>query len=839
VTAHRNNDDVTDSARLTLPQRLAAREPGWQTQVDIVVIGSGIAGLTTALRACRLGRVLVITKDVLSAGSTQWAQGGVAAAIGPGDTPQQHLHDTLVAGGGLCDEDAVRTLVTEGPAALRELMGLGALFDTNPLGGLQLTREGGHHHDRIVHAGGDATGAEIQRALMAAVQQAPEIDVIEHALALDLIPAVGGGVAGVTVHVIGEGERDGVGAVMCRAVVLASGGLGQVFAATTNPSVSTGDGVAMAVRAGARLRDLEFVQFHPTVLWLGPDSRGQQPLVSEAVRGEGAFLVDAEGIRFMAGQHELADLAPRDVVAKAIMRRMREQGGSHLWLDGRGLGDQTWNTRFPTVLAACRLHGVDPVTQLIPVAPACHYASGGVATDLDGRTTLPGLYACGEVACSGVHGANRLASNSLLEGLVFARRIAADLERYLPAHRFPDLDDRAPRAVAPHVVPHLRREMAEYAGVLRTAKGLQSASNAVAEMACTEADESGPESWEATNLVTVAATILAGATIREETRGSHWREDFPHVDADWGRHLDIVGKPDGDRTRLDLVSVAGVPSLLDVGYVNDLVRAALEEDLDGGVDVTSTATMATDAVAVGDFVARADGVLAGLDAAEAVMRALTGDGLLVERHYIDGAPVRTGDVLMTVTGPAVAILTGERTALNLLCHLSGVATVTRRWVNAVAGTGARIRDTRKTTPLLRSLEKYAVRCGGGVNHRMSLSDEALVKDNHIVAAGSVTEAFHRVRKEFPDVRVQVEVETLEQVAEAVEVGVDSVLLDNMSTEAMRRAVQIVAGRAQLEASGGLTLDRAREVAETGVDFLAVGALTHSATALDIALDLRS
>ncbi len=541
-----------------VPERLAAGPPGWETYADVVVIGSGIAGLTAALRIREVlpegGSVMVVTKDILSAGSTQWAQGGIAAALGDGDTPEQHLEDTLVAGAGVCDEEAVRVLVTEGPEAVRELIALGTNFDQTAAGELSLTREGGHHRDRIAHAGGDATGAEIQRALVAAIHASPEIGVTEHALAVDLIPGTGGGIAGVTLHVMGEGQRDGIGAVMCRAVVLASGGLGQVFSQTTNPSVSTGDGMALALRAGAVLRDLEFVQFHPTVMWLGPDSRGQQPLISEAVRGEGAFLVDWEGDRFMRGQHELADLAPRDVVAKAITRRMHEEDKPHMWLDARHLGlrgdraaseasvSRFWERRFPTILATCRQHGVDPVTELIPVAPACHYASGGVATDLDGQSSLPGLFATGEVACSGVHGANRLASNSLLEGLVFSRRIATAIERDgLPTRQTPVQDVRPPGLVSEAVMTDLQRVMTDKVGVLRSASGMTEAIDDLAALADKVEDDPRTESWSVTNLVTISSALATAALMREETRGSHWREDFPERDDEqWRGHIDTV-----------------------------------------------------------------------------------------------------------------------------------------------------------------------------------------------------------------------------------------------------------------------------------------------------------
>lgn len=537
---------------------LAAPEPGWTATADVVVVGSGVAGLTTALRLRAHGRrVLLVTKATVDEGSTRWAQGGIAAALAEDDSPEEHMADTLEAGGGLCNEQAVRTLVTEGPDAVRELISWGAHFDTDASGSIALTREGGHHRNRIAHAGGDATGAEVSRALVEAVAADPGIELVEKALVLDLLKDDEGRAAGVTLHVIGSGSRDGVGAALAPNVVLATGGFGQVFGQTTNPYVSTGDGVALALRAGAAIADVEFVQFHPTVLWLGPLAQGQQPLVSEAVRGEGAVLLDDAGERFMLGVHPMADLAPRDVVAKTIMRRMRESGAAHVWLDGRDLGADTWVHRFPTILSECRLRGIDPVSDLIPVSPAQHYASGGVLTDLDGHSTIPGLYACGEVACSGVHGANRLASNSLLEGLVFARRIA---EAIVAEGR---VGARAPAHIAAPsgepttvITNSLRRPMQQVmdtdSGVLRSAASLTRATSVIAD-AMTSVESHGrpcTEDWETTNLHWVAYVLAEHARIREETRGSHWREDFPDPDPAWlSRLVTEIGDDGRFRTR--------------------------------------------------------------------------------------------------------------------------------------------------------------------------------------------------------------------------------------------------------------------------------------------------
>ena len=499
-----------------MPERIRTR---------FLVLGSGIAGLHTAWRAADHGEVLVLTKRTLFDSSTAWAQGGIAAALGAGDSPGLHRRDTLAAGGALCDANAVQVLVTEGPDRVRELLDAGANFDLTPSGDFKLGLEAAHSANRIVHANGDQTGAEIARTLIAQVEAHPNIRVIETARVLDLV-VHDGRCRGVRASVAGRAVE-----MIADATVLATGGCGQVYRYTTNPQVATGDGFAIAHRAGARLADMEFVQFHPTAL---DTPENPLALVSEAVRGEGALLLSAEHERFMPKRHRLAELAPRDIVAREIFREKARAG--EVFLDARHLG-RGFRTRFPGIFALCAARGIDPGRQLIPVTPAAHYMMGGVVTNLAGRSTLPRLYACGEVSRTGVHGANRLASNSLLEGLVFAERCARDMVQ-LPAFKreppagerwtVPPLVDRGAAQVAADSV---RQVMWEHAGIARTARGLRRCLVRLDEIAA----RLSPGATEERNMVETARLIAEAALLRRESRGGHYRSDFPRAKRDWQR----------------------------------------------------------------------------------------------------------------------------------------------------------------------------------------------------------------------------------------------------------------------------------------------------------------
>jgi L-aspartate oxidase len=494
---------------------VAGAQTCWSREVDMVVVGSGAAGLTAALTAAdRDRRVLLLTKDTLGGGSTPFAQGGMAAVTGLDDSFDLHARDTMTAGAGLCDPLAVWELVSSAPAVISWLASLGAELGYGHL-------EGGHSRRRIVHAGGDAVGAEVHRVLSGALSASP-VTVLEHAVALDLVP--GGLLVG-----LGSDALD-VGLVRASTVVLATGGFGQAYATTTNPRGVTGDGLALAARAGAALRDVEFVQFHPTVLW-SADARGQCPLITEALRGAGARVTDAAG-RPVLGGH---DLAPRDVVAAAMHAVMESTGVDHLYLDARSVGRAVLESSFPTVTAACRARGVDPVTDLIPVAPGAHYACGGIATDMTGRTSLPGVYAIGEVARTGVHGANRLASNSLTEAMVMARRLGSTPTGSTgPSGSIAQLTslERVNHAIDPRgggvgVAAEARGAMAaamsRYAGVTRTRDGLAELLRFLDRVP--GSDVLDLATVEASNLHTVSLLVASAALERSDSLGCHrWTE---------------------------------------------------------------------------------------------------------------------------------------------------------------------------------------------------------------------------------------------------------------------------------------------------------------------------
>ncbi|HEU4993574.1 MAG TPA: L-aspartate oxidase, partial [Gemmatimonadaceae bacterium] len=495
-----------------------------------LVVGSGVAGLHTAWRASEQGNVLLLTKRSLFDSATSYAQGGIAAALGAGDSPSLHRRDTLAAGAALCDAAAVQVLVEEGPARVRELQAAGARFDLEPeTGKLMLGREAAHSRKRIVHAHGDQTGAEVARTLVSRVRRSKQIRVLEKARVLDLIIHRGVCV-GVRASVRGVATE-----IIADVTVLATGGCGQVYTYTTNPVVATGDGFAIAHRAGVKLTDMEFVQFHPTAL---DTPENPLALISEAVRGEGATLVNDRGVRFMKRVHRLAELAPRDVVARGIFRQQR--AGRLVFLDARKLA-RSFVRRFPGIFALCRARGIDPRRDLIPVTPAAHYMMGGIVTDLRGRSSLKRLYAVGEVSRTGVHGANRLASNSLLEGLVFAERVARDMVTVKELESLPrqgkwSVPVLADRGAAQVAADTTRELMWRDAGVVRSAVGLREAREQLKDLEARL--PSG--ATEERNLIQTAQLIVEAALRRRESRGGHYRSDFPRARKTWrGRHIPV------------------------------------------------------------------------------------------------------------------------------------------------------------------------------------------------------------------------------------------------------------------------------------------------------------
>lgn len=507
------------------------------SETDFIVVGGGIAGLRAAIGLAEAGRVLVVTKQEVTESNTQYAQGGIAVALSDDDEVALHLQDTIDAGDGLVNIEAARVLVEEGPRRIQELIEWGTEFDRSG-SRLSFTREGAHSRSRILHAHGDSTGREIGRALIARARTVPKISFTEFEFTADLCVA-DDRVTGVFL-LSPDGPRT---SVQARAVLLATGGAGQVYSDTTNPSVATGDGIAMAYRAGAAISDMEFFQFHPTALSVPAAPRF---LLSEALRGEGALLLNPARARFMLRYHAMAELAPRDVVARAIVQEIAASNNplATAYLDMRHLDAAILRARFPRIYATCQQYGIDITRDLIPVRPAAHYLMGGIKTDLQGRTSVSGLYAAGEAACTGVHGANRLASNSLLEGLVFGARVAESMreERGIstrtpcgPSH---DQSNGEPGAIA----KQLRESMWEHAGVVRNRAGLEKLRWQIPDWEKAVGQGTDRQSIETRNLLRVGGLIARSALAREESRGAHFRSDFPHHnDSAFLKHSVVLG----------------------------------------------------------------------------------------------------------------------------------------------------------------------------------------------------------------------------------------------------------------------------------------------------------
>jgi len=524
---------------------------------DVLVLGSGLAGLWCALRASRWGSVTLITKKERAESNTNYAQGGIAAVLDPQDDPGIHAEDTLGAGDGLCNPAVVDAVVREGPELVRELLDLGVTFSREADGGLALGREGGHSRRRIVHAA-DRTGAAVEEALLAAVAMNPRITVLEHWYAIDLILAsrMSRGPAHDSEACWGAyvltPDLLTVVPFQAKTTVLATGGAGKVYLYTSNPDIATGDGVAMAFRAGARVSNMEFVQFHPTCLH-HPEAR--RFLITEALRGEGAILRTLDGVEFMKQHDPRGELAPRDIVARAIDHEMKTRGHTHVWLDARGLGRKFLEERFPQIMDGCRRYGIDPAEAPIPVVPATHYFCGGVRVNLDGAADIPRLYAVGEVAHTGLHGANRLASNSLLEALVFAERAGAHLRSWVDGAPPPPADPWVPPSsgfpredvIINHNWQEVRRLMWDYVGVVRSNERLADAARRL-ELIREEVDRFyrrfavDPDLLELRNIVLVAEIILRQATARKESRGLHYNRDHPERDDLHFRRDTVLGR---------------------------------------------------------------------------------------------------------------------------------------------------------------------------------------------------------------------------------------------------------------------------------------------------------
>lgn len=671
-------------------------------KTDVLIVGSGCAGLYCALNLPKKTKVTIITKLDVESSDSYLAQGGMCVQRDDEDY-DSFMEDTLRAGHYENDRNAVDVMIRSSREVLKDLLSYHVSFQKDEKGELLYTREGAHSKKRILfHA--DITGREITSKLLAAVRKRENITLLEYTTMIDLL-VEGNLCFGVMVQKK-DGSKEPIEAGV---TVLATGGIGGRYKHSTNFRHLTGDGITVAEKYGVELKDMDYVQIHPTTFYT-TDKAERSFLISESVRGEGAKLRDKNGNRFVN------ELLPRDLLTEAIYEQMKKDGTEFVWEDLRDIPEEELDRHFPNIVKYCLEHGYDVKKECIPVVPAQHYFMGGIKVNDVSKTSMEHLYAVGETACNGVHGKNRLASNSLLESLVFAKRAAKDI---------------------------------------------------------------------AGNQRKRGRTMLF------------------------------------DQTTLKL-------------NVDPLIKSAIREDITSE-DVSANSVMPESKLGEVDLICKQDGIICGLPIFERVFK-LMDDETQVEFFVKDGDAVTKGQLMAKIRGDIRVLLGGERTALNYLQRMSGIATYTRSVADLLEGTKTKLLDTRKTSPNNRIFEKYAVRVGGGNNHRFNLSDGVLLKDNHIGAAGSVRRAIEMAKEYAPFVRkIEIEVETLEMVKEAVDAGADIIMLDNMTHEQMEEAIRIIDGRAEVEVSGNVTKENIAKLTDLGVDFISSGALTHSAPIMDLSL----
>jgi L-aspartate oxidase len=740
-------------------------------------------------------------------------------------------------------------LVSQAPKEIHKLIELGVEFDTDENGMVLTTLEGGHSHRRILHANGDATGKVIMETVVCQALQKQNIQIFEKTMAISIKKDDDSNVIGVVV--LNETEFIFIETSI---VVIASGGVGALYKNTTNQVFSTGDGIALAKEVGCELVDMCYIQFHPTAFY---DKHIEKRfLISEAVRGEGAILRNDQDEPFMKKFDPRGDLAPRDIVSRGIHKEMTRTKTSHVWLDITMKSKDYLEHRFPTIYKFLSEHNISMEKDHIPVAPVAHYFVGGISADLNGRTNIKGIYACGEVSSTGVHGANRLASNSLLECVVFGKRVAIDINknhRSNKKHRstkensnnekcedkgglseikaLVDKYDKLAQMICNseelklcsynRYKSSIQQIMSEDVAIIRKESELQIALDSIQKIyvELTKHKKVCTMYYEVMNMCVVSMEIIKDG-LAKDSLGCHYK----------------INKKQSNGKSAEVVFM----SSLNIFELERNLKSWLEEDMPFG-DITSDNIFERKHKGEGDLIAKEEGVLCGIDIYRKIYELIDKEVKLTS-NLMDGDLIHVGQKIGTISGPMASVLKGERLGLNIMQRLSGIATMAHSYSKEIEAFKTEIVDTRKTTPGLRSLEKYAVRVGGCTNHRFSLSDAVLIKDNHIAGAGSIGKAVDMVKKNIAHtVKIEVETEDLDEVLEAITAKADIIMLDNMDNEMTRKAVELIRSKSSyitIEASGNMTLDRLKDVAKTGVDIISVGALTHSVSALDISLKFK-